>query len=86
MQQPKWLKGRRKDHFVRAPKRTIFKCKGRTQPTRPAPDLATKKRVNTLVNLFMAMGTFKPAGILTTKMRDDWKATCTRCGWSSKPS
>ena len=31
-----------------------------------------------MVNMFMAMGTFKPAGILTTKMHDDWKSTCTR--------
>ena len=64
--------------FVRAPKRTNFKRKGRTLPTGPAPGSATNKRVNTLVNMFMAMGTFKPSGILTTKMREDWKATCTR--------
>ena len=71
--------------FVRAPKRTIFKRKGHTQPTGPALDSATKKRVNTLVNMFMAMGRFKPAGILTNKMRDDWKAACTRLSQTRWP-
>ena len=79
MLQPKWPKGQPRDRLLSAlPKNTIYKRKGRTQPTGPAPELATKKRANTLANLFMAMGTFKPAGILTTKMCEDWKATCTR--------
>eukprot|EP00435_Cladocopium_sp_Y103_P033512 s1888_g8.t1 len=59
-------------------RKTISKRKGRTVSIRPKTDEATQKRIRTLVSLFMGLGSFKPAGILTETVKADWKSTCTR--------
>eukprot|EP00435_Cladocopium_sp_Y103_P042912 s367_g12.t1 len=59
------------------PKQTISRRKGRTVSTPPKTDEATQ-RSKTLVSLFMDLGSFKPAGILTESVKADWKSTCTR--------
>ena len=39
---------------------------------------AVAKRIRGLTSLFLGIGAFKPAGILTDPLKAEWKQTCTR--------
>ena len=39
---------------------------------------AVQKRVNGLVSMFIGMGSYKPAGILTDALKAEWKHNCRR--------
>ena len=59
-------------------RKTIYKKKPKAVNVDKNLGEAVQKRVNGLVSMFVGMGAFKPAGILTDTLRAEWKQTCKR--------
>ena len=58
--------------------KTIYKKKPKAINVDKNRSEAVQKRVNGLVSMFIGMGSYKPAGILTGALRAEWKQTCRR--------
>ena len=58
--------------------KTIYKWKPKTINVDKNVSEAVAKRIKGLTSLFLGMGAFKPAGILTDSLKAEWKQTCTR--------
>eukprot|EP00438_Fugacium_kawagutii_P021873 Skav233042 [mRNA] locus=scaffold909:1189508:1199209:- [translate_table: standard] len=59
-------------------RKTILKHKARTMAVAKPADAKVARRVQHLTSMFVGMGSFKPAGILTDSRRSEWKQTCER--------
>ena len=58
--------------------KTIYKKKPKAVNVDKNLSEAAQKRVNGLVSMFIGMGAYKPAGILTDNLKAEWKQTCRR--------
>ena len=58
--------------------KTIYKKKPRAINVDKNLSEAVQKRVNGVVSMFVGMGAYKPAGILTDTLKAEWKQTCRR--------
>ena len=63
---------------LRPVRKTIYKKKPKAVNVTKNLDEAVQKRVNGLVSMFVGMGAYKPAGILTDTLKAEWKQTCKR--------
>ena len=63
---------------LRPARKTIFKKKAKATNVEKNYSEAIQKRINGMVSMFLGMGAFKPAGILTDALRSEWKQTCRR--------
>ena len=63
---------------LRPVRKTIYKKKPKAVNVDKNLDEAVQKRVNGLVSMFVGMGAYKPAGILTDTLKAEWKQTCKR--------
>ena len=63
---------------VRPVRKTIYKKKPRAINVDKNLSEAVQKRGNGLVSMFLCMGSYKPADILTDTLRAEWKQTCRR--------
>ena len=63
---------------LRPARKTIFKKKAKATNVEKNYSEAIQKRINGMVSMFLGMGAFKPAGILTDALRSEWKQTCQR--------
>jgi hypothetical protein len=59
-------------------RKTIYKKKPKAINVDKNLSEAVQKRVNGLVSMFIGMGAYKPAGILTDNLKVEWKQTCRR--------
>eukprot|EP00438_Fugacium_kawagutii_P003624 Skav224194 [mRNA] locus=scaffold939:277414:285540:+ [translate_table: standard] len=59
-------------------RKTILKHKARTVAVTKPADVKVARRIQHLTSMFVGMGSFKPAGILTDSRRSEWKQTCER--------
>ena len=59
-------------------RKTSFKKKPKATNVEKNYSEAIQKRINGMVSMFLGMGAFKPAGILTDSLRSEWKQTCRR--------
>ena len=63
---------------LRPVRKTIYKKKPKSVNVDKNLNEAVQKRVNGLVSMFVGLGTYKPAGILTDNLKAEWKQTCRR--------
>ena len=63
---------------LRPVRKTICKKKPKAINVDKNLSEAVQKRVNGLVSMFIGMGAYKPAGILTDNLKVEWKQTCRR--------
>ena len=63
---------------LRPVRKTIYKKKPKAVNVDKNLGEAVQKRVNGLVSMFVGMGAYKPAGILTDTLKAEWKQTCRR--------
>ena len=63
---------------LRPVRKTIYKKKPKAVNVDKNLSEAVQKRVNGLVSMFIGMGAYKPAGILTDNLKAEWKQTCRR--------
>ena len=63
---------------LRPVRKIIYKRKPRAINMDKNISEAMQKRVNGLVSMFLGMGSYKPAGILTDTLKAEWKQTCRR--------
>ena len=63
---------------LRPVRKTIYKKKPRAINVDKNLSEAVQKRVNGVVSMFVGMGAYKPAGILTDTLKAEWKQTCRR--------
>jgi len=63
---------------LRPVRKTIYKKKPKAINVDKNLSEAGQKRVNGLVSMFIGMGSYKPAGILTDAFKAEWKQTCRR--------
>ena len=61
---------------LRPVRKTIYKKKPKAVNVDKNLDEAVQKAVNGLVSMFVGMGAYKPAGILTDTLKAEWKQTC----------
>ena len=64
--------------FIRPVRKHTLKKKPKTINVDKNVSEAVSKRIKGLTSLFLGMGAFKPAGILTDSLKAEWKQTCTR--------
>ena len=63
---------------LRPVRKTIYKKKPKAVNVDKNLGEAVQKRVNGLVSMFVGMGAYKPAGILTDTLKAEWKQPCRR--------
>eukprot|EP00438_Fugacium_kawagutii_P021829 Skav232620 [mRNA] locus=scaffold1260:106753:110214:+ [translate_table: standard] len=63
---------------LRPARKTILKHKARAMAVTKPADAKVARRVQHLSSMFIGMGSFKPAGILTDSRRSEWKQICER--------
>jgi len=63
---------------LRPVRKIIYKRKPRAINVDKNISEAVQKMVNGLVSMFLGMGSYKPAGILTDTLKAEWKQTCRR--------